>query len=137
MDRGTILEEAGNYGVVSTHSVFPKPIIWVQVVIDAVKAAPCLTKIHSGFTHRNSLQRFRQSLFLIDTAAGNKQPIFCRRVFSLAYQNFSSMVYDQKIQRNPHRIPDHLLEAIKWGELHVFNHKGFLWLAVFRYSPAF
>jgi hypothetical protein len=56
MDRGTILEDAGDYGVVNTDSVFPKPMIWVQVVIDAAKAAQCLTKIHSGLTHRNSLQ---------------------------------------------------------------------------------
>jgi hypothetical protein len=48
-DRGTILEEAGDYGVVGTDAVFPEPVIWIQVVIDAVKAPPGLAEIHSGF----------------------------------------------------------------------------------------
>ena len=86
MDRGTILEEAGDYGVLSTDSVFPEPVIWVQVVIDGVKAPRRLAEIHPGFAHRNSLERFGRSLFLIDTAAGHKQPVLCRRVLSPAHQ---------------------------------------------------
>src|ERR1700733_13570274 len=46
VDRRTILEEAGDYRVMSTDSVFPEPIICVQMVIDAVKAPPRLAEIY-------------------------------------------------------------------------------------------